>query len=410
MILYKRNQYEKIGQLLELFPAVVIIGARQTGKTTLAKQLRPNWRYLDLENPNDFDQLSHDPLLYFLQYPDDIIIDEAQSYPKLFEILRGIIDRHRQQKGRFILTGSSSPELTKLISESLAGRVAVVEISTLKINEYYQKPLSPFYELFNDKLSKESIITGKAPYSINETKTVWLKGGYPEPIIANNEIFYEQWMENYYTNYIYRDISKLFPKLNKIKYQRFIKMLGKLSGTIINRSDLARALEISEGSVREYLKIADGTFIWRELPSFENSIIKSIVKMPKGYIRDSGLLHHLLNIRTQDDLFNHPSVGYSFESFVIDEILKGINATNVTNWNAHYFRTRKGVEVDLILQGYFGTLPIEIKYSSNVKMKNLNSLNDFIEKHNLPFGIVINLSEEVTWLSEKIVQIPVGWL
>lgn len=410
MIPIRRNQTDIINQLLSNFPIVAILGARQVGKTTLAKQLRPNWRYVDLENPNDYELVSRDPVLFFEQFETDIIIDEAQNYPNLFNILRGIIDKKRALKGRFILTGSSSPELTKQISESLAGRIAHIEIGTLKANEYFNKPLSDFYDLFQKKIHLKNLIKGKPPITKNNMNTIWLKGGYPEPLLNDSETFHSHWMENYYYNYVNRDVAKLFPKLNKIKYQRFIKILSSLSGTIINKSNLARALEISEGSAREYLKITEGTFLWRQLESFESSKIKSTIKMPKGYMRDSGLLHYLLNIRTQEDLFRQTLIGQSFESFVIEEIVKGLNATDVTNYQAYYYRTRKGSEIDLILEGYFGLLPIEIKYSSSVKTKQLKALNEFIETHNLPLGIVVNKSEETLWLTDKIIQIPVGWL
>ncbi len=406
----KRNQENIVSQLLDQFPAVAMIGARQAGKTTLAKQLRPGWRYLDLENPNDYKLISRDPILYFEQFDSDIIIDEAQLYPELFNVLRGVIDNKRSQKGRFIITGSSSAELTHHISESLAGRIATVEIGTLKANEYYGQPLSKFYQLFADKLDRGNVVKGRSVLTRDQMNHHWLKGGYPEPTISKDDFFWQQWMENYYFNYVNRDVAKLFPRLNKIKYQRFVKVLSSLSSTIINKSDLARALEMSEGSVREYLKIIEGTFLWREQCSFESKAIKSIVKMPKGYMRDTGLLHYLLNLRTMEDLFNYSGVGHSFEGFVIEEIIKGLNALGNTNWQADYFRTRKGAEVDLVLEGYFGVLPIEIKYSSSVPNKRLRSLSDFIERHKLPFGMVINQSDEVVWLTDKIVQIPVGWL
>lgn len=148
-------------------------------------------------------------------------------------------------------------------------------------------------------------------------------------------------MNNYYLNYVNRDIAKLFPRLNKIKYQRFIKMLSQLSGTIVNKADLGRALEVDEGTARQYLSIAEGTFLWQELPSYESNLIKSTLKMPKGNIRDTGLLHYLLQIKTHDDLYNHPNVGHSFESFFIEELIKALKATPHTNWNIHYFRKRK---------------------------------------------------------------------
>lgn len=410
MTYLKRNLTQKIEFLLEMFPVVVILGARQTGKTTLAKTLRPDWLYVDLEKPSDYDAISHQPEFFFERHPEHVILDEAQYYPLLFSILRGVIDNNREQKGRYIITGSSCPELLKHVSESLAGRVALVELGTLKANEYYQLPLSPFYQLFNQQLDPAQLISGIAPMTNQQIQLIWLKGGYPEPVLQQAPFYYEQWMQNYRDTYVYRDLANLFPKLNKIAYQRFLGMLGKLSGTIINRSDLARAIEVSEGTIREYLTIANGTYIWRALPSYEQNITKAIIKMPKGHLRDSGLLHYLLRISDENMLHQDPIVGRSFESFVIEEIIKGLQATMLTNWQTSYYRTRGGAEIDLIIDGPFGILPIEIKYGSTVQRRQLVALKDFINEHNLSFGMVINQGHEITWLTDKIVQVPIGWL
>lgn len=406
----KRNVAKKINYLLDNFPVVVILGVRQAGKTTLAKSLCPDWQYFDLEKPSDFDAISHQPEFFFQRHSQHVIFDEAQFFPQLFQVLRGVIDEKRQQKGRYLITGSSSPELLRHVSESLAGRAALIELGTLKANEYYQQELSPFYQLFNEKLDARRVLDGESSLSSEQMQAVWLRGGYPEPVLQSEGLFYQQWMENYRDTYVQRDLAQLFPKLNKQAYQRFVTMLGKLSGTIINRSDLARAIEVSEGTIREYLSIANGTYIWRALPSYERNITKAIIKMPKGHLRDSGLLHYLLKITDSETLYQDPIVGQSFEGFVIEEIIKGLQATMLTNWQAHYYRTRNGAEIDLILDGPFGILPIEIKYGSVAKRKQLGTLQNFVTEHQLPFGMLINQSNEVSWLTEKIVQIPVGWL
>lgn len=217
-------------------------------------------------------------------------------------------------------------------------------------------------------------------------------------------------MESYRDTYINRDIARLFPRLNKIAYRRFLTILSKLSGTIINKRDLGRAIEVTEGTVKDYLKIVEGTFLWRALPSFERNIIKSIIKMPKGYIRDTGLLHYLIRIKSFEELFEDPLVGFSFGAFVVEELIKGLQATSATNWEPYYYRTRNGAEIDLILDGFFGLLPIEIKYGTSVHLKQITALIQFVEEHNLPLGMVINQSESVEWITPKIVQIPVGWI
>jgi uncharacterized protein len=406
----KRNLTHKVDELLRDFPAVAILGARQCGKTTLAKTLKPDWHYIDLENITDLDRFQHDPNYFFEQHPDGLLIDEAQECPEVFKVLRGVIDKDRQKKGRFLLTGSSSPELLKKISESLAGRIALVELDTLKMNEYYRQPLSDFYQLFTQPLNKKNVIGGKALFDRRQIHHAWFYGGYPEPLLQNSDQFFSRWMDQYRKTYINRDLSLLFPKLNHQNYQRFLSMLGNLSGNVLNKNDLARALEVSEKTIRNYLNIAEGTYLWQAVNSFEQSSIKTVLKMPKGYLRDSGLLHHLIMLNQPEQLYNHPIVGKSFEGFVTNEIIKGLRAAEVVNWQPTYYRTKAGAEVDLILQGPFGTLPIEIKYGSHVKMRDLQHLSNFIEQEKLGFGIVINQCDKVSWLTEKIAEVPAGLL
>lgn len=406
----KRNLADKVATLLEDFPIVAVVGVRQCGKTTLSKQVCPNWRYMDCEQLSDINRIQSDPEFFFSQNPAHVIFDEAQSLPELFPLLRGIVDADRTQKGRFLLTGSSSPNLLKHISETLAGRVAVLELGTLKANEIYQKPLSPLYTLFQQSLSDDQLPQGAPLLTQNQIQTAWLRGGYPEPILYKNSDSYQQWMDQYRDAYLNRDIAKLFPRLNTITYQRFLSMLGHLSGTILNRSDLGRSLAVTEKTIRDYLTIADGTFIWRTLLSFESQTEKSLVKMPKGFVRDAGLLHHLLQIQTQEDLMGHPIIGRSFEGFVIEELLKGLQATTVTNWQAHYYRTRSGAEIDLILKGPFGMLPIEIKAGTRVPNRNLTHLKKFIQDHDLPFALLINQAEKAEWIAKGIFQLPFTYL
>ena len=407
----KRNIEQKANELLGFFPAVIILGVRQCGKTTLARMLRPKWDFFDLERFQDFDFLSRDFDFFIKEHPHSIVIDEAQRFPALFQELRSVIDKDRRRKNRFLLTGSSSLELIKNVSESLAGRVGLIELGTLKANETYALELPAFYQLFTEKLSKTSIgfLKGLKPkLSHNQVMETFLKGGYPEPILEKEEGFHEAWMENYFQTYVQRDIRRLFPRLDLIKYQRFVSMLASLSGTIINRSQVGRSLDISEKSVRDYLQIAEGSYVWRNVPSYESNLSKSIVKMPKGHLRDSGLAHFIRQIKSRDQLLNHPNVGAGFEALITEEIIKGLQALSVTNWHYYYFRTKNGAEIDLILEGPFGTLPIEIKLGSQTKQRQLQAIKNFVQIHNLPLGIVINNSEKVELIADKIIQLPAG--
>ena len=409
MAYVKRNLQNKMDELLSYFPCLVIWGPRQCGKTVLSKMLRPDWQYFDLENPQTFDQIHDDLNFFFKQNNTDIIIDEAQLSPELFQALRGIIDEKRELNNRFILTGSSSPALLSKTTETLAGRVAMVELSPFKVNELQQKPLAEFYSIFNKELSIDDLdFFDKLQPLVTQEQllTHFLEGGYPTPTLANNKSLYKNWMEQYFLNYISRDIKNLFPKMDSITFRRFSSMLTALSGTIINRSQLGRSLDANESTIKNYLDIAHGTMIWRNIPSFERSKIKSIIKMPKGVFRDSGLNNYLQNLTTFEKLNNSPLVGQNFESFIIEEVIRGVQASQAIRWDYSYFRTKSGSEVDLILSGEFGILPIEIKYGTNTRRKQLTGLQKFINDQNLPYGIVINNSEKIALISDNIIQIP----
>ena len=405
--------FAKLDRLLTLFPAVLITGVRQGGKTTLARMCRPDWEYYDLENPEDFERIEPDPVFFFKQKQSRIILDEAQECPAIFKVLRGVIDRNRRDKGRFIITGSSSPDLIKAASESLAGRVAIVELGTLKMNESLQKPLSDFYKIFRRPLAADAITTLlslETDITSQDVQEAFLKGGYPEPITTRESEFYRAWMANYFTTYLNRDIRALFPKLDLVKYRRFLFMLANLSGQLINRSEIGRSIETNEKTIRDYLEIAHGTFVWRNVLNFDRDRSRSMVKMPSGGMRDTGLLNHLLKINDLEQLNHSPYVGRFFENFVCEEIIKGLDAMDVYNWDTHYYRTRNGAEIDLVLVGEFGTLPIEIKYGVATNSRKLSTLKRFVKERNLPLGIVINHADKPERIADRLIQLPVQYL
>lgn len=229
--------------------------------------------------------------------------------------------------------------------------------------------------------------------------------GYPEPWTKYNYRFTKLWMQNYMQTYIERDILRLFPGLNLQKYKLFIQMLANLSGQIINYSTVARTLGVSQPTVREYFQIAHGTFIWRNVPSYEKNATKRIVKHPKGYLRDTGLHHFMLHQYSLSDLLVHPLMGSSWEALVIENIIRGFTALGV-HFDYYYYRTGAGAEVDLVLEGEFGLIPFEIKYTQSVSLKELRGLKAFIKERNCRYGFVINNNEKVTLIDENIIGIP----
>jgi predicted AAA+ superfamily ATPase len=406
----KRNIEHKINNLLDLFPVVAILGPRQCGKSTVVKNLKVDWKYYDLESPDDYHLITSDPLTFFELNNDKIIIDEAQQYPDLFKILRGVIDQNRKKKGRFIVTGSSSPEIIKGLTESLAGRIATIEMSPFKTNEAVSKSLSPIYSMINKGLNKpEELLDLKSNYSLNITLKNWFRGGFPEPLIEDNEIFYKQWMEQYVSSYINRDIRGLFPKLNIHAFKRFLILLAQFSGHQLNMMEMARSIEVSGTTIKDYLDIIHQTYLWRNLDPYEKNTLKKVQKSKKGFFRDQGVLHYFLKIKSLDDLLIHPVAGFSFESFVIEEIIRGFQATMATQIEFSYYRTIDKSEIDLIVEGPFGILPIEIKLGSKVLQKSLRGLEGFMSDMNLGFGILVNNGRKIEQLTEKIIQIPINY-
>jgi len=404
-MLLDRNVSALIQEYLGMFPCVVLLGPRQSGKTTLLSTLVPSRQRYDLELRADFDQIATDPDLFLRTNTADLAIDEAQLLPELFPALRVAIDRDRSRMGRYVLTGSSSPKLLRHVSETLAGRVATIEISPFSFHEAagvtQQLP-----KLIMDRVSIHDLAAQlRYQSTVQITHDYWLKGGYPEPWLNSEDRFRQLWMEQYVRSYVERDIGRLFHGIDPVRFRLFVQTLASLSGRIINYSEVARSLSVSQPTIRDYFEIADGTFLWRKVPAFEKDAVKRIVKHPRGYYRDCGLLNHLLRISTLNDLISHPSLGGLWEGMVIEELIRGLKATGAS-FDYYYYRTSAGAEVDLILDGEFGLIPVEIKYTQTVAAKELRSIREFTAERKCRLGVVINNDEKVRLYDDKIIGIP----
>lgn len=409
----KRFVTDKIDRLLKMFPAVALIGPRQCGKTTLVKHLLPDWKYYDLERPDDYRLITDDPLGFFSRRPGQVIIDEAQEYPELFNVLRGVIDRDRSAAGRFVLTGSSSPEMVKGISESLAGRIATVELWPLKGAEFHDKPLPLIYGFLVDRnLALDHLLCLEPVLTPGDMYRHWFLGGFPEPRIKGSQMpeFHGLWMDAFFADYVNRDISRLFPRINRHTYRLFIQSLSHHSGHILNQSEIARALEVSSPTVKQYMEIIHDTFIWRNLRSYEKNSLKKVQKMPKGFFRDPGMLHYLLKIFDVDTLLLHPAAGGSFEAFVIEEMIRGFQCTLTPGMDYYFYRTVDKSEVDLVIDGPFGLIPVEVKLGHKITKRMLTGLNNFLNDTGAKFGILVNNAERVEMLTDHIIQVPAIYL
>jgi uncharacterized protein len=335
-----RQVREYIEKSIKQYPVVGIVGPRQIGKTTLARTITEHYDknvvYLDLELPSDLNKLQ-DPELYLSQFFDSlVVIDEIQRMPSLFPLLRALVDK-RRISGRFLILGSASPDLIRQASESLAGRIIYHEISPFHANE-----------------------TGH-----DDVQKLWLRGGFPLSYLAGDDESFI-WREAFIKTYLEMDIPQLGFKIPSMQLRRFWTMLAHSHGQLWNACHLAKSLGISAPTVRTYLDILEETFVVRRLQPYHINIKKRLIKSPKIYIRDSGLLHALLSIRTIDALQSHPLVGSSWEGFVIEQIIGLMQKSH----DVYFYRTNAGAEIDLVVFDRKNRpIAIEIKYSASPKVE-----------------------------------------
>ncbi|MBI5500306.1 MAG: DUF4143 domain-containing protein [Deltaproteobacteria bacterium] len=316
-------------------------------------------------------------------------------------------EKRRAERGRFVVTGSSSPALLKSISESLAGRIAVIEMAPLSWAEIRSGRPSSALEVMTDRAARAGdVVSAAHPRGdVVEAHEFWRWGGYPEPWLRGGEDFRRMWMEQYVRAYLYRDIGRLFPGLDQARFRTFLGLMAGLSGTVINTAEVARSLGVSQPTAADYFEIAHGTFLWRRVPSYRRDAVKRIVKHSKGYVRDSGLLHHLSRIPDLEALLVHPVMGRTWEGLVLEEIIRGLDALGA-GFDYYFYRTSAGAEVDLVLEGDFGLIPVEIKYASVVSSRELRGLREFVKERGCRFGLVIGNQVQPRLFDENIAGIP----
>lgn len=323
---------------MENFPVVAILGPRQSGKTTIAKQLLKNINnsiYLDLELDSDFEKLENAEF-YLKENQDKLIcIDEIQRKPNLFPLLRALVDQNRVS-GRFLILGSASQDLLRQSTETLAGRIAYYELSPFNIREL----------------------------SIDEQVLHWIRGGFPDSFLAKDDDISFQWRENFIKTFLERDLGNMGFNLSPMQLKKFWTMIAHTHSGMLNKALLSKSLLVTARTVQYWLDIFEQTFMMRVLRPHSNNIKKRLVKSPKVYVRDTGILHTLLQIENFDELMGHPISGLSWEGYAIENIL-----VNMYKWEPSYYRTTNGAEIDLILERKNKIIACEFKISNNPKVE-----------------------------------------
>ncbi|MDR7129906.1 putative AAA+ superfamily ATPase [Algoriphagus sp. 4150] len=356
----ERDLTHKLQELMQDFPAIAILGPRQVGKTTLAQELvkniDPQSIYLDLESPSDRSKLAEPEQYFDLHEGRLIILDEIQRMPDLFPLLRGVIDR-RRKKGllacQFLILGSASLDLIRQSSESLAGRIAYEELSGFNVLEV-------------DSME-------------GHVEKLWLRGGFPDSLLARTDKSSMTWRGNFITTYLERDISQIAQFVPANRLRRLWTMLAHQQGQLINLSKLGASLDLTSPTVKSYVEMLEDLLLIRSLRPWLVNVGKRLVKSPKIYIRDSGVTHALLNLTNLDDLLGHPVVGGSWEGFIIENII------SVLPKGAEYgfYRTAAGAELDFVISLGGKIWAIEIKRTLSPKLSKgfLNAVEDISADH-----------------------------
>nr|WP_321353628.1 ATP-binding protein [uncultured Draconibacterium sp.] len=362
---FLRKLFKEVQNSLTYFPIVAIIGPRQVGKTTLIKQLITNTKeeciYLDLERASDLNKLT-DAELFFSQNREKlIIIDEIQLKEDLYPLLRSLVDETRKP-GQFILLGSASPDLIRNSSETLAGRIAYLRLFPFALEEL--------------------------PSNISQTN-LWINGGFPDALLAPTPDLTWQWTENFIHTYLNRDLLQLGLNAPSRTIRNLWSMLAHSSGQILNASTLANSLGLSSPTINKYIDFLEGAFLIYSLQAFAPNMKKRIVKRPKIYLTDTGILHHLIGVENFNELAGHPGLGPSWETFVLTQIL----AEKKKTLKLFFYRTHHGAEVDFVItKGEKVLASIEVKFTNSPKLSKGNYIA--FEDLNSPANFVITPSSD----------------
>jgi len=359
----KRHFTKRLQTLLKTFPIVCIMGPRQSGKTTFIRTALPRWQYLDLEKPSDYIRLSGDPEDAIKRLKQHFILDEAQVLPSLFPLLRSFVDLNRRKKGQMVILGSASLTLIKQISETLAGRAGFLDITPFNWNE----------------------VQGRRKAALD---ILWYRGGFPDAFLTQSDKARIDWFDAYTRTFIERDLTALGIIISAPQMRKLWAMLAHTNGAIWNASQIASSMGVSFHTVNRYTDILEQTFLIRKLPPFFANIGKRVIKSPKVYFRDTGLLHYFLGIHEAKSLSINPYRGASWEGFVIEQVISAFQLFS-PGFQAFYWRTAAGAEADLLIKKGERLIPFEIKLHSAPSKRDVPGLISCMKDLNLNKGYIL---------------------
>jgi predicted AAA+ superfamily ATPase len=376
MLIRRTPEIELLNKLLKNNPIVAILGPRQCGKTTLSRQFSSQWlsdvTVFDLENPRDIQRLA-DPLLALEEIKGLVIIDEIQRSPDLFPVLRVLADRSRKTK--YLILGSASRDLIKQSSESLAGRISYLEISGFSLKHVGDE----------------------------KKERLWIRGTFPRSFLASSESASYQWRQDFIATFLERDIPQLGFNIPAKSLGRFWRMLAHYHGQIFNASEIGKSLEVSDHTAQRYLDLLSGTFMVRQLRPWFYNTKKRIIKRPKIYFRDSGILHSLIALEGKNDLFSHPKLGASWEGFALEETTK---ALQLREDEAYFWGIHSAAEVDLVFEKKGKLYGVELKYSQ--APSHTRSMRSALKELSLKHLWIIYPGKDAYPLDRNVTVIPLA--
>ncbi len=401
--MYKRTLSVKLKKFLKKFPVILIVGARQVGKTTLVRRFKRN--YVLLDDVTILNSALNDPHGFIENIPKPVTIDECQKAPQLLQSIKYYVDTQEKTKGDFLLTGSANLLNLKKSPETLAGRLIELTLYPFSSKEKNKKINENIVDLlFNKKLSSIKIENN----IIDELYQHIIEGGYPLSFLSKNIEERALWFNSYISTYIERDIRTIGELRNLTNFIKFYNIIFPRSSSILNKSELSKLAGLNIETVENYLSLLEDVYQIYLLKPFFANVPKRFIKSPKIYVTDSGILCHILGIRTKKQLINSNYKGAIFETYVFSELLKHINYSDEIT-QIYYYRTHNKKEIDFILERYGKIILIEVKAGMVVSKKDFYSIIDFQKKiDNSAIGIIFYSGNKVVSFGENLFAIPIS--